>query len=196
MTCWWSTTARRCRPAFQHRPGDLNFIVHFATDYGAGTWLIEPRWSAGQPGPLPLSGGDRIALPTLTTRLIAPYPGLDRLWFAHFDGDVRSAMARSGSPIRYGYVPERYPLTTYQTVFARNPGSAEMPSAAYPFTLDVVRRLRERGIGLAPITLHTGVSSLEVNARSSRITPCSQSHTLFHPRRPPRSTPHALRAAA
>ncbi|MBL8134426.1 MAG: S-adenosylmethionine:tRNA ribosyltransferase-isomerase, partial [Anaerolineae bacterium] len=142
--------------------GGLSFIVHFSTDYGGGIWLIEPRWSAAQPGPLPLNSGDALAMPGLTGRLISRFPGLDRLWFVRFDGDVQTAMTRFGAPIRYGYVSQRYPLTAYQTAFARNPGSAEMPSAAYPFTPDVVRRLRERGVGVTAITLHTGVSSLEV----------------------------------
>lgn len=141
---------------------DLSFIVDFATDYGGGTWLVEPRWSTNTPGPLPLKPGDVIDLPGLKGHLIRQYPGLDRLWYVQFEGDVRASMARFGSPIRYGYVPERYPLSTYQTYFARHPGSAEMPSAAYPFTADVVHHLRAKGVQIASITLHTGVSSLEV----------------------------------
>jgi S-adenosylmethionine:tRNA ribosyltransferase-isomerase len=53
------------------------------------------------------------------------------------------------------------PLIEYQTVFAREPGSAEMPSAGRPFTAELVVDLVTRGIGVAPITLHTGVSSQE-----------------------------------
>jgi len=139
-----------------------NFIVNFATDFGNGTWLVEPRWSTSRQGPLPLSAGEEFEVAGLPTRLIANYPGLPRLWFAQVDGDVRAAMNRVGAPIRYGYVTEAYPLSTYQTVFAKNPGSAEMPSAAYPFTERVVNDLRARGIQIAAITLHTGVSSLEV----------------------------------
>jgi S-adenosylmethionine:tRNA ribosyltransferase-isomerase len=51
------------------------------------------------------------------------------------------------------------PLAEYQTVFARTPGSAEMPSAGRPFTRKLVTDLVTRGIGIAPIELHTGVSS-------------------------------------
>ncbi|MCC6803001.1 MAG: S-adenosylmethionine:tRNA ribosyltransferase-isomerase [Anaerolineae bacterium] len=138
------------------------FIVNFATDFGGGTWLVEPRWSTSQPGPLPLGAGDEIEVAGLSVRLIAPYPGLPRLWFVYVDGDVHAAMRRVGAPIRYGYVEQAYPLSVYQTVFSRNPGSAEMPSAAYPFTERVVNDLRARGIQIAAITLHTGVSSLEV----------------------------------
>ncbi len=143
-------------------PGE--FIVNFATDFGGGTWLVEPRWSTSQPGQLPLSAGEEIAVAGMNTRLIATYPGLPRLWFAQVDGAVRAAMNRVGAPIRYGYVHEAYPLSTYQTVFAQHPGSAEMPSAAYPFTERVVSDLRARGVQIAAITLHTGVSSLEVES--------------------------------
>jgi S-adenosylmethionine:tRNA ribosyltransferase-isomerase len=48
-------------------------------------------------------------------------------------------------------------------VFAAEPGSAEMPSAGRAFTRETVRTLRERGIGIAPLVLHTGVASLEAD---------------------------------
>ena len=49
----------------------------------------------------------------------------------------------------------------YQTVFATEPGSAEMPSAGRPFTHELVTRLISAGIQIAPLLLHTGVASLE-----------------------------------
>ena len=57
--------------------------------------------------------------------------------------------------------PSRWPLDAYQTVFALQPGSAEMPSAGRPFTAELVTELVARGVLVAPVTLHTGVSSLE-----------------------------------
>ncbi|MDZ4764348.1 MAG: S-adenosylmethionine:tRNA ribosyltransferase-isomerase [Chloroflexota bacterium] len=154
------------------------FIVNIATDYGGGTWLVEPRQSSSQPGALPLSAGDRIVIGAddgiasdgrIAARLIAPYPGLPRLWFIVADGDLRPVMAATGAPIRYGYVSERYPLSVYQTVFANRTcgcGSAEMPSAAYPFTRRVVDSVQDRGVEIVAITLHTGVSSLEVESET------------------------------
>jgi S-adenosylmethionine:tRNA ribosyltransferase-isomerase len=68
---------------------------------------------------------------------------------------------RFGTPIRYGYVRKEWPLAAYQTIFAAEPGSAEMPSAGRPFTAEVVRRLERRGVAVVPIVLHTGVASLE-----------------------------------
>jgi S-adenosylmethionine:tRNA ribosyltransferase-isomerase len=83
------------------------------------------------------------------------------LWRASVSGDVAEEVARRGRPIAYGYLDRRYPLAAYQSVFSVRPGSAEMPSAARPFTADLVATLVARGIQIAPITLHTGVSSQE-----------------------------------
>jgi S-adenosylmethionine:tRNA ribosyltransferase-isomerase len=66
-----------------------------------------------------------------------------------------------GFPIRYGYVERSWPNSMYQTVFANEPGSAEMPSAGRPFTAELVTRLVSLGIEIAPLVLHTGVASLE-----------------------------------
>ena len=84
-----------------------------------------------------------------------------RLWRARLSTAVIPYLCRHGQPIRYSYVPRPWPIEAYQTVFATRPGSAEMPSAARPFTPEIVTRLVSRGIGVAPVTLHTGVSSLE-----------------------------------
>jgi S-adenosylmethionine:tRNA ribosyltransferase-isomerase len=69
------------------------------------------------------------------------------------------------------YVTEPYPLAAYQTIFARVPGSAEMPSAGRPFTKRVIQSLRQRGIKVAGITLHTGVSSLEIETETVEAHP-------------------------
>ncbi len=138
------------------------FVLNLSTDYGRGLWLAEPRWSASRPGPLPLERGERIEVAGLYARLVASYPDIPDLWFVQVEGDVRREMAQFGEPIRYGYVNEAYPLEFYQTIFATTPGSAEMPSAAYPFTRRVLDSLRAKGVEIAGITLHTGVSSQEV----------------------------------
>jgi S-adenosylmethionine:tRNA ribosyltransferase-isomerase len=74
---------------------------------------------------------------------------------------MREYLAAHGRPIRYGYVDREWPLEAYQTVFATEPGSAEMPSAGRPFTPELVAALAARGTLVAPLVLHTGVSSLE-----------------------------------
>jgi S-adenosylmethionine:tRNA ribosyltransferase-isomerase len=95
--------------------------------------------------------------------VLAPYLAGRRLWVAdlHLRLPLEAYLARHGRPIRYRYVRAEHPLAEYQTVFATEPGSAEMPSAGRPFTAELVTHLVSRGIAVAPIVLHTGVSSLE-----------------------------------
>ena len=92
-----------------------------------------------------------------------PYAGGPRLWLARVDGPgpLGAALAAHGHPIRYGYVRNDWPLSDYQTVWATEPGSMEMPSAGRPFTPELITRLVAAGVLVAPLTLHTGVSSPE-----------------------------------
>src|SRR5262249_41621905 len=86
-----------------------------------------------------------------------------RLWAAALEisGPIDEYLARYGRPIRYGYVPRSWPGEMYQTVFANEPGSAEMPSAGRPFTPELVTQLVANGVEIARLVLHTGVASLE-----------------------------------
>ncbi len=151
--------------------------VHFSTpivEVGSGgaistvrnDWIVELRlrngkattpYSGGEPGEwFPLPGGATL---TLVARVS------ERLWHARLSTDVVPYLRRHGLPIRYGHVRRDWPLAAYQTVFSpyanARDGSAEMPSAARPFTADLVTRLVSRGVLIAPLTLHTGVASLE-----------------------------------
>jgi S-adenosylmethionine:tRNA ribosyltransferase-isomerase len=94
----------------------------------------------------------------------AAQPGRVRLWIAELrlDTPVQEALVSWGRPITYGHLQARYPLSSYQTVFACEPGSAEMPSAGRPFTGEIVTRLLVAGVDIATVLLHTGVSSPEV----------------------------------
>ena len=161
-----SATLAAALPA--QRAGGRAVTVHLSNQLDNGTWLVELR--QGQAAPRRLSDGvpgEVITLPGGgSVTLLRPYPdpAATRIWAAAVttgDGPVHGYLARHGQPIRYSYVPGRWPLTAYQTVFAHSPGSAEMPSAARPFTADLVTRLIAAGVVMAPITLHTGVASLE-----------------------------------
>lgn len=95
--------------------------------------------------------------------LVAPYASGSRLMLARFDGaaTLEDYLACHGEPIRYRYVEHPWPLSAYQNVYATTPGSAEMPSAGRPFTAQLITELVARGVVIAPLTLHTGVSSPE-----------------------------------
>jgi S-adenosylmethionine:tRNA ribosyltransferase-isomerase len=112
--------------------------------------------------------GERLTLPAGgSAELLSPYLGGKRLWVADLQLPDRliDYLSRHGRPISYPYLRAERPLADYQTVFATHPGSAEMPSAGRPFTPELVTALVARGVAIAPVVLHTGVSSLEQGER-------------------------------
>ena len=138
--------------------------VHLSTPVpgDAGRWVVELRRADRRVRDG--RAGERLALPGgAEATLVEPYRG-SRLWVAELvlGGPLPAYLQRHGAPIRYAHVHGRWPLSAYQTVFASEPGSAEMPSAGRPFTAALVARLAARGIDVAPLVLHTGVSSLEL----------------------------------
>jgi S-adenosylmethionine:tRNA ribosyltransferase-isomerase len=68
-----------------------------------------------------------------------------------------------GRPVAYSYLERSWPLADRQTLFAAVAGSAEMPSAGRPFTERLLGDLAAAGVGLAPVTLHCGLSSPEAH---------------------------------
>jgi len=146
--------------------------VHWSGRLADGTWLVELRTGEPAVGRVAdAAAGETVSLPggaSVTLRHAFPGPRLahpaqpqQRMWAAAVTGDVAALEARHGRPVRYSYVPDPWPLSSYQTVFARSPGSAEMPSAARPFTAHLVTELISAGVLLATVTLHAGVASLE-----------------------------------
>ncbi len=137
--------------------------LRFSTPRPDGNWIVELRTADGAPCLNPPMGA-RLELPgDAVAELVAPYAGSERLSVARLrlGGTVEDYLAHFGRPIRYPHTRGSWPLEAYQTVFAQEPGSAEMPSAGRPFSHELVTELVSKGILIAPITLHTGVSSPE-----------------------------------
>jgi S-adenosylmethionine:tRNA ribosyltransferase-isomerase len=136
--------------------------VHFSTALPDGAWLVELRQIKDKISRPNGQGcvGQVVVLPGGAALTLQARAGV-RLWRARLSVAVVPYLLRYGLPIRYSYVRRDWPLACYQTVFGRNPGSAEMPSASRPFTPAVVTELVIRGVLIAPLTLHCGVSSLE-----------------------------------
>jgi S-adenosylmethionine:tRNA ribosyltransferase-isomerase len=146
--------------------------LHLSTRLPGGLWIVELRRSAGtatEPfrDALP---GETLSLPERAkVTLHAPYPGHSardegsRLWLSTLElpRQLEEYLHRHGFPIRYGYVGESWPISYYQTVYATERGSAEMPSAGRAFTPELITRLVAKGVQFAPLILHTGVASLE-----------------------------------
>lgn len=166
--------------ALDGRIGHDCVVVHLSSRHDE-SWEVELRRPDGT-GPWTTAvAGDRVALTAAgTVELVEPAgptraDGTTRLWLARVDvpGVLGDHLATHGRPITYAHAPGNVSLDLRQTVFARwsrrigagdpieQGASAEMASAARPFTPLLVTDLVRRGIVIAPITLHAGVSSLD-----------------------------------
>jgi S-adenosylmethionine:tRNA ribosyltransferase-isomerase len=139
-------------------------VVHFSTPLPRERWVVELRTAQLEQRP-PAPRSTRVALPGgYELTVLGPYRGSARLVEAAIaaPSGVVGYLNRHGSPIRYpGGARPGLPIGAYQTIFAREEGSAEMASAGRPFTPELVAALADRGVRVAPLTLHAGVSSLE-----------------------------------
>jgi S-adenosylmethionine:tRNA ribosyltransferase-isomerase len=163
-----SATLAAALPAARDGGGALQ--LHLSTPVpgeGSGHWVVELRLPRGASS-LPYGGGRPCEVLDLPgggrAHLLAPYqPGLRRLWASKLDlpEPLEGFLERHGRPVRYGRVARDWPIEAYRTVYADEPGSAEMPSAGRPFTPALITRLVAAGVGIAPLVLHTGLSSPE-----------------------------------
>ncbi|CAG6394033.1 S-adenosylmethionine:tRNA ribosyltransferase-isomerase [Streptomyces cocklensis] len=164
-------TSRTLPSAVDGQLGGDPVVAHFSTRRDDGRWVVEIRDPDGRGSTVRRAGGPAGAVVQLTgggkLTLDEPMdPCGDRLWIASpSTPDMVSHLRQYGRPIRYAYTDRDQPLSAYQTVFATpspdGGGSAEMPSAARPFTAPLVTELVSRGVQIAPIVLHTGVASAE-----------------------------------
>ncbi|MGY1600714.1 S-adenosylmethionine:tRNA ribosyltransferase-isomerase [Geodermatophilus sp. SYSU D00815] len=143
--------------------------LHVAGTLDDGDWVVEVR-RADNGGPdLRVEPGTVLDLPGgVRLHLLDGHPDRtrpSRLWRARAEPAVapRPLLERYGTAIRYGYLAGTYPLEAYQTVYATEPGSAEMASAGRPFSEAVLVRLMARGVPVVPLVLHAGVSSPELH---------------------------------
>uniref|UniRef100_A0AAU3H644 S-adenosylmethionine:tRNA ribosyltransferase-isomerase n=1 Tax=Streptomyces sp. NBC_01401 TaxID=2903854 RepID=A0AAU3H644_9ACTN len=166
-------TSMTLAAAVNGRLGGEPVVVHFSTRGEDGRWAVELRRPDGDGTTRPRPGGPAgaaVRLPgggvLVLEEPLGPREGA-RLWWARVPRDVPGLLSRYGRPIRYAYTERDQPLSAYRTVFAvpspDGSGSAEMPSAARPFTAGLVAALVSRGVQFAPLTLHTGVASAEVH---------------------------------
>ncbi|MFE6165569.1 S-adenosylmethionine:tRNA ribosyltransferase-isomerase [Streptomyces sp. NPDC056486] len=165
-------TSQTLAAAVDGTAGHARVVVHFSTRGDDGRWAVELRDPDGRGTTRARAGGPADSVVRLPgdVRLVLDEPlapGSGRLWWARVSADVPSLLRRHGRPIRYSYTERDQPLSAHQTVFALpaadGAGSAEMPSAARPFTAGLVARLVSRGVQFAPVVLHTGVASPEAH---------------------------------
>src|SRR5438309_7564155 len=127
------------------------------------SWLALLLCERGDPFGCGLRAGMQIEFAEgLAATVLERDENIPRLWQLRFSisgTQLVDLIYRLGKPIRYEYVSAPWDLDYYQTVYAKEPGSAEMPSAGRAFTWKLLLDLKKRGIETAYIVLHTGLSS-------------------------------------
>jgi S-adenosylmethionine:tRNA ribosyltransferase-isomerase len=140
---------------------EIRLAEHLPDD----SWLALLVCERGDPFSCGLRPNLRIDLNEGLTALINErderIPRLWRLSFSKSGTELINAFYRLGRPVRYEYVSAPWGLDYYQTVYAREPGSAEMPSAGRAFTWKLLFDLKRRGVETAYIVLHTSLSSYQ-----------------------------------
>lgn len=137
--------------------------VRLAEHLPDDSWLALLRCKRGNPFTCGLRSGIQINFGHgLTGTVYGRDENIHRLWkirFSNSGADLMEMLYRLGQPVRYEYLSVPWDLDYYQTVYAREPGSAEMPSAGRAFTWKILFELKRSGIKTAYIMLHTGLSS-------------------------------------
>ncbi|MEO6098268.1 MAG: S-adenosylmethionine:tRNA ribosyltransferase-isomerase [Fibrobacteria bacterium] len=142
--------------------------IRLARRWEDGAWSALALGGGGEPWGGDLSGcrllfsGGGSARFDLSAETIGRDPLVDRLWKIRFSlegAQLMDALSGLGNPVRYWYADGPWDLDYYQTVYAREPGSMEMPSAGRAFTWKLLLDLRSQGIDTAFLVLHAGLSS-------------------------------------
>jgi len=156
--------------ALTARGGDgREVLVHVSGWLDDSAWIVEVRRRDNDGPDLRVTTHDILHLSGGVTLTVAgahpdPAAAVSRLWRAAVTPPTELAahLAEHGRPIVYNHLAGSVPLADFQTVYADQPGSAEMVSAGRPFTTELLARLEAAGVTVAPLTLHAGVSSPEV----------------------------------
>ncbi|MBQ2966789.1 MAG: tRNA preQ1(34) S-adenosylmethionine ribosyltransferase-isomerase QueA [Clostridia bacterium] len=85
--------------------------------------------------------------------------GLRTVNFA-FDGIFEEVLDRLGHMPLPPYITEKLEdKNRYQTVYAKNTGSAAAPTAGLHFTPELLKQIEEKGVKIAYLTLHVGLGT-------------------------------------
>ena len=77
-----------------------------------------------------------------------------------YDGVFEELLDRLGEMPLPPYIHEKLSdPTQYQTIYAREEGSAAAPTAGLHFTEDVMERVRAKGVAIVPVLLHVGLGT-------------------------------------
>lgn len=118
------------------------------------------RWRAMGQASKPIRAGARLSFDGLEARVLAAEgEGFYEVELDREGAALEAALERAGRIPLPPYIrrtPDELDRARYQTVWAREPGSAAAPTAGLHFTEPLLARLAARGVRRAAVTLHVG----------------------------------------
>ncbi|TFW26264.1 tRNA preQ1(34) S-adenosylmethionine ribosyltransferase-isomerase QueA [Massilia arenosa] len=82
----------------------------------------------------------------------------------HFEGDVFELIEAHGKlplPPYIEHAADQVDEERYQTVYSKEPGAVAAPTAGLHFTEEILRKLKEKGVLTAEVTLHVGAGTFQ-----------------------------------
>lgn len=96
----------------------------------------------------------------LRAEIVDRAPEGARLVRFHYQGVFEEILDRLGQMPLPPYIHERLQdRERYQTVYAREEGSAAAPTAGLHFTQELLEQIREKGVEIVPVLLHVGLGT-------------------------------------
>src|SRR5205085_7960046 len=155
--------SRTIPAALRGRSGATGIELRLAERLEDGSWLALLLCEAGEPFACGLAAGMEIEFGSELRAVVrdrdARIPRLWRVELSRTGPELIEALYRLGQPVRYEYVSSPWEIDDYQTVYATDPGSSEMPSAGRAFTWRMLFDLKRAGVETASLVLHTTLSS-------------------------------------
>lgn len=141
---------------FGARPGKSEKIEVFLLNNTEGSkWEVLVR-----PGKKMKIGTEVVFSDELSCKVIDIKEDGNRIVEFYFEGIFNEILDRLGNMPLPPYIKEKLKDNEdYQTVYAKNPGSVAAPTAGLHFTKDLLKRIEEKGIKLAYLTLNVGLGT-------------------------------------
>ena len=126
------------------------------TPHGNDVWeVLAGPGRRAKPGNVIAFGGG-----ILKAKILEVLEGGNRLVKFEYEGNFYETLDRVGQMPLPPYIKKRLEDgERYQTVYSRELGSAAAPTAGLHFTPELLEKIRQKGVAIAPVMLHVGLGT-------------------------------------
>ncbi|MCQ2438302.1 MAG: tRNA preQ1(34) S-adenosylmethionine ribosyltransferase-isomerase QueA [Oscillospiraceae bacterium] len=141
---------------FGHRPTGGSVEVVLLRDLGQGNWECLTRPGRKTPPGTHISFGEG----ELSAEVISAAEDGNKILHFNYEGIFLEILEHLGHMPLPPYIKEELQdAERYQTVYSREVGSAAAPTAGLHFTPELLKKIEDKGVKLAFVTLHVGLGT-------------------------------------